>query len=559
MPDATPLKFTTPENDKKIADFITLTPCSVKLMRESIPAESRIIARERVASDASNYSKCTLDSQASIIDSQSTVIDSQPIDSQGSNNSESQSSVNDSQKTDIQVPQRRSRRSKVVKRLAELDNSSSPSTRRSEQLQNSQSDISQSSQSQQSQGSQAGTPRSKKLKKIIDVTPIEHSALIEMVIDDVNATVRMVKNKSTYVVKCDGVKLIKSTSSRKLSTVAKLKKNSMDDDLCSSQESQNSSKSSQVIDETPSQNENCGEKVAELDNIQSMQSNAGVDIQQALKPKMTPKVAQIIEPSASTLPETSNTTSSSTTCAETSFTPTPGESSRKNASSSENTSKDIPKTPASDNTQQDEEELFDSISTHDSFFDDDASAVETLEVDQIMNSTNTKDGGSLQFSSVESEVISAASSQDAVTPLPPRLAASTPSESSLTADSAKSADSVDVVSSKDTDKPNLNTVAGKPDSNAEERVKDYETENLETKSNAGLLSAQSNVPESTNRLTNGIDTPVRPERNTQKNKFGVSPSPSRMQVLSPSRAQVSCLSGFISFYVWWFIPRSLHN
>ena len=176
-----------------------------------------------------------------------------------------------------------------------------------------------------------------------------------------------------------------------------------------------------------------------------------------------------------------------------------------------------------------------------------------------MKSTNIKDGGSLLFSSVESEVISAASSQDTVTPLPPRLAASTPSESSLTADSAKSADSVDVVSSKDTDKPNLNTVAGKPDSNAEERVKDYETENLETKSNAGLLSAQSNVPESTNVLTNGIDTPVRPERNTQKNKFGVSPSPSRMQVLSPSRAQVSCLSGFISFYVWWFIPRSLHN
>ena len=461
-----------------------------------------------------------------------------------------------SQKTGIQVPQRRSRRSKVVKRLAELDNSSSPSTRRIEQRQDSQSDISQSSQSLQSQDSQAGTPRSKKLKKIIDVTPIEHSALVEMVIDDVNATVRMVKNKSTDVVKCDGVKLIKSTSSRKLSTVAKLKKNSMDDDLCSSQESQNSSKSSQVIDETPSQNENCVDKIAELDKIQSMQSNAVVDIQQAVKPKMKPKVAQIVEPSASTLPETSNPTCSSTTCAETSFTPTPGESSRKNASSSENTSKDIPKTPASGNTQQDEEELFDSISTHDSFFDDDASTVETLEVDQIMNSTNSKDGGSLQFSSVESEVISAASSQETLTPLPPRLAASTPSESS---DSAKWADSVDVVSSKDTDKPNLNTVAGKPDSNAEERVEDYETESLETKSNAGLSSAQSNVPESTNVLNNGIDTPVRPERNTQKNKFGVSPSPSRMQVLSPSRAQVSCLSGFKSFYFWRSILRSLHN
>ena len=150
-------------------------------------------------------------------------------------------------------------------------------------------------------------------------------------------------------------------------------------------------------------------------------------------------------------------------------------------------------------------------------------------------------------------------SQGTIIDSPPRLAASTPSESSLTADSAKSADSVDVVSSKDTDKPNLNTVAGKPDSNAEERVEDYETESLETKSNAGLSSAQSNVPESTNVLNNGIDTPVRPERNTQKNKFGVSPSPSRMQVLSPSRAQVSCLSGFISFYFWWFILGSLHN
>ena len=107
-----------------------------------------------------------------------------------------------SQKTGIQVPQRRSRRSKVVQRLAELDNSSSPTTRRSKQVQDSQSDLSQSSQSQHSQGSQAGTPRSKELKKIIDGTLIEHSELAEMVIDEVHATVCMVKNRSTQIVKC---------------------------------------------------------------------------------------------------------------------------------------------------------------------------------------------------------------------------------------------------------------------------------------------------------------------------------------------------------------------
>ena len=40
------------------------------------------------------------------------------------------------------------------------------------------------------------------MKKIIH-TSIEHSALIEMVIDEVHDTVCMVKNKSTHIVKCE--------------------------------------------------------------------------------------------------------------------------------------------------------------------------------------------------------------------------------------------------------------------------------------------------------------------------------------------------------------------